>query len=149
MQHCGFFSDMKILWEISPAFEQMGVGVGKNIYKCYMRIPKAFFSPSVSLSVVSLFLSRSSYLVNSLGESKCVYPEIHLHRNVNRSTCMSKRVPRRQEQQDECILPSENPCPISWEVRHIPSFVSPISFFFLTWIVKFFLNLFFTSWHFF
>lgn len=115
----------------------------------YENSKSIFLSFFISFCCLSLFLSRSSYLVNSLGESKCVYPEIHLHRNVNRSTCMSKRVPRRQEQQDECILPSENPCPISWEVRHIPSFVSPISFFFLTWMVKFFLNLFFTSWYFF
>lgn len=143
---------MKILWEMSPEFEQMGVGVGESKYKCYRRVPK---HTSLPLSVC-LSLSVSLIKLGKFIRGKQMFPSRnsdelkHLFK-LNRSSTklMSKRAwaPTVTHSQ-ELTLASENPCPLSWEARHIPSFASPVSFYFLAWMVKIYLTLFFTSWYF-
>lgn len=110
---------------------------------------------SLCLSV-SLSLSVSLIKLGKFIRGKQMFPSRnsdelkHLFKlNSSSTKLMSKRAwaPTVTHSQ-ELTLASENPCPLSWEARHIPSFASPVSFYFLAWMVKIYLTLFFTSWYF-
>ena len=78
MQHCGFFPDRTILWEISSDSE--GVGVSKSACKHSMRIQK----PLLILCLSVLYTHTHTYMHNLITldkfmkGSKSVHPEIQI-----------------------------------------------------------------------